>query len=220
MLLGNDAFEGQSAGQMAEADRVFLLLKGHMRRMREQLGVSIDQQPTVERLAVSPQFQAELSTVWQWYLAVQQELAADELRKADQAISNLNSAVNRVTAADLSGRAGNVWKREKASLIKLIANLDEASDIQAMRTAFKPLSEQIGVLARSFGFGEANPVYELHCPMAFGGQGAVWYQRDDQVRNPYYGASMLKCADRVERLVHEKPAKPLTPDSHQDHSQH
>lgn len=220
MLLGNDAFEGQAAEQMAEADRVFLLLKGHMRQMREQLGVSVDHQPTVEHLAVSPQFQAELKTVWEWYLTIQQELAADELQKADQAVSNLNSAVNRVTEADLSGRAANVWKREKTSLTELIANLDGASDIQAMRTAFKPLSEQIGVLARTFGFGEADPVYELHCPMAFGGQGAVWYQADDQVRNPYYGASMLKCADRVERIVHEERAKPVTSDSRQDHSQH
>ena len=40
MLLGNDAVEGSDATQPAEADRIFLLLKGHMRRMREQLDVA------------------------------------------------------------------------------------------------------------------------------------------------------------------------------------
>ncbi len=36
--------------------------------------------------------------------------------------------------------------------------------------------------------------------MAFEGRGATWIQADSAVRNPYYGATMLKCADRVEKL--------------------
>ncbi len=40
MLLGNDVVEGRDAQQLAEADRVYLLLKGHMRRMRDQLARS------------------------------------------------------------------------------------------------------------------------------------------------------------------------------------
>ncbi|MFG0254296.1 MAG: hypothetical protein ACF787_04260, partial [Rhodopirellula sp. JB053] len=43
-------------------------------------------------------------------------------------------------------------------------------------------------------------LYELHCPMAFEGRGASWIQSDVAVRNPYYGPSMLKCADKVEKL--------------------
>ena len=39
MLLGNDVVEGRDAKQMDEADRVYLLLKKHMRRLREQLSV-------------------------------------------------------------------------------------------------------------------------------------------------------------------------------------
>jgi Cu(I)/Ag(I) efflux system membrane fusion protein len=77
-----------------------------------------------------------------------------------------------------------------------------------MRAEFKPLSESIGVLAKSFGFGEGGPIYELHCPMAFQGKGGVWYQDNENVRNPYYGASMLTCADRVERIPHDPPAIP------------
>jgi len=38
MLLGNDAVEGRDADKQGDIDRVFLLLKGHMRRMREHLG--------------------------------------------------------------------------------------------------------------------------------------------------------------------------------------
>ena len=97
----------------------------------------------------------------------------------------------------------------RADIVIVTGGLGPTSDditMEAMREAFRSLSEEVGVLAKAFGFGEAGPVYELHCPMAFDGQGAVWYQADDAVRNPYYGASMLKCADRVEKLVQDEPA--------------
>ena len=62
------------------------------------------------------------------------------------------------------------------------------------------LSGVTGVLAISFGFGETMPVFQHHCPMAFGNKGAIWLQKDDQTRNPYFGSTMLKCADRVELI--------------------
>ena len=48
MLLGNDAVEGRDARQPTDIDRVFLLLKGHMRRVREQLGVMPEETTHVE----------------------------------------------------------------------------------------------------------------------------------------------------------------------------
>ena len=220
MLLGNDAVEGRDVKQMSEADRLFLALKGNMRRMRDQLGITPDAQPHIEHIAVSPQFQAELAAIWERYLAIQKELAADQFPQARNALTNLESAVAAVDDSMLTGRAKQVWEREKANLSKLIEGLRQAQDIKAMRAAFKPLSEEVGVLAKSFGFGEAGPIYELHCPMAFQNKGAIWYQENDQVRNPYYGSSMLKCADRVEKVVHDEPAMPDAHQSHQDHSQH
>ncbi len=100
----------------------------------------------------------------------------------------------------------SIWDREQANLKKLVDQLKQAKDIKAMRESFRSISEEVGVLAKAFGFGEASPIYELHCPMAFDGQGAIWYQANDEVRNPYYGATMLKCADRIEKVVRDGPA--------------
>ena len=55
--------------------------------------------------------------------------------------------------------------------------------------------------------------------MAFDGRGAVWYQDNDATRNPYYGSSMLKCADRVQEVVRDAPMAHES-DPPQDHSQH
>jgi Cu(I)/Ag(I) efflux system membrane fusion protein len=206
MLLGNDAVEGREAKRSEDADSAYLLLKGHMRRLRDQMAVTLDKQPMIERVTVTPAFLATLAGVWEQYLAVQRALAGDRFADARRAALGLQEATDRVRAASLSGRALQVWNREQANLKKVVAATAQAQDIETMRTAFAPLSQEIGVLARTFGFGKDRAVFELHCPMAFNGRGAIWYQDDKGVRNPYYGAPMLKCADRVEKLVHDEPA--------------
>jgi RND family efflux transporter MFP subunit len=209
MLLGNDAAEGREVQQIAEADRVFLLLKSHMRRMREQLDVMPDQQPRVEKLVVPAEFQADLARLWEQYIAITQALAADNFKEAQRFVLGFESAVATVTGGrSLEGRAQEVWDVERSNLEKLSERIKKSADISAMRNEFSPLSQEIGVLAKTFGFGEAGPIYELHCPMAFQGKGAVWY--------PYFGTTMLKCADRVERLVHDEPAVPK-PDGYNSH---
>jgi multidrug efflux pump subunit AcrA (membrane-fusion protein) len=220
MLLGNDVVEGRAAQQLAEADRVFLLLKGHMRRMREQLGVVTEEKTPIEHMAVSPRFQSDLAQVWQQYLALQQALAADNFQDAQKFLVGLESAVATVDDKPLAGQAKEAWASEKASLVKRIDSLKNSQDINAMRAQFLPLSEMIGVLANTFGFGEPGPIYELHCPMAFQGKGAIWYQDSDKVRNPYYGATMLACADRVEQIVRDEPDVPAAPSPSPDHSTH
>jgi len=201
MLLGNDAVEGADARRLDEADRVYLLLKSHMRRLREQYKVPRQTSREVQRLEVAAAFQSELAALWDRYQAVQKALAADEERMARESAALLQTALNTIEDEALkSPAAQQAWERERANLVRLVERLKQADDLTALRAAFRPLSEEIGVLAKTFGFGAAGPIYELHCPMAFAGQGAIWYQADDDVRNPYYGASMLKCADRVQEL--------------------
>jgi len=200
MLLGNDAAEGSDARQIEDADRVFLLLKGHMRRLHDQLGIQRGRQPQVERIAVTAEFQADLAGVWQAYLNIQRTLAADDFAGARQAVAEFRSAVAQVDDSPLSDRAKQIWAKELENTGKLLEVLDKAADIEAMRVEFLPLSQEIGVLVKSFGIGQAGSVFELHCPMAFQNRGATWYQDNDQVRNPYYGATMLQCADKVEKV--------------------
>ena len=224
MLLSNDAVEGGEVDESADAERVYLLLKGHMRRMREQLGVTQHEAADIERLTVSPEFQEMLRKIWQQYLLIGDALATDNPAEARSAAVTLQTLVTEIEGSELEPKAAIVWNKERTSLLKLIASLLKTDDIAAARNSFLPISQEIGVLAQSFGFGSEAPVWELHCPMAFRGKGATWYQDNDQVRNPYFGATMLKCADRVERVASE-PLRESAAGAHQnnghgDHSQH
>ncbi len=218
MLFGNDVVEGTDADQMVDANRAFLTLKGHVRRMREQLGLMQQQDLEIERIEAPAEFQGELAGVWKQYLNVQRALAADDFKSAQDSLGQFNASLNAVNDTALEGPAKEAWQKEQANLEKLIASLKQAEGIEAMRETFYPASQEIGVLAKTFGFGQSGPIFELHCSMAFQGRGATWYQDNDDTLNPYFGAAMLKCADRVEKVSHSGSKPSAQAEPHTDHS--
>ena len=103
------------------------------------------------------------------YVNAQEALADDDFDKARSALQSL------VQHADPAFK----------TLVEKAAN---AQDITAVRTAFKPLSEEIikGVMPEGLVLA--------YCPMADNDTGAHWIQKDQpQLMNPYFGATMLHC---------------------------
>jgi Cu(I)/Ag(I) efflux system membrane fusion protein len=41
----------------------------------------------------------------------------------------------------------------------------------------------------------SSTVYIQHCPMADSNNGADWLSQEKEIRNPYFGESMLKCGE-------------------------
>ena len=203
MLLENDAVEGSGVTGLGEADRVFLLTKQHVQRMREQFGLrhSGHEQHKGAMFQVPPEFQLRLATLFQAYLPIQKALAEDSIQRARSSVPTLVAAIRNVDSTVIDQPARDAWKREEANLAEIVARLQQSAEIDSFRSSFSLLSDEMSVIARSFGFGDDVPVYELHCPMAFSGRGAIWLQGDNATLNPYFGSTMLKCADRVEMIV-------------------
>lgn len=118
------------------------------------------------------------------YLAIATHLAADELDGVAAASEQLRTA-----AGSLHGKPG---------IDHIVAAVDgvASTDITAARRAFKPLSDGMIEYMRATPATQAGRTI-VHCPMAFANQGALWVQADGKVANPYYGASMLRCGDKV-----------------------
>ena len=70
-----------------------------------------------------------------------------------------------------------------------------AADLEAEREAFRDLSLAMAKLVDS---GELKGAGLFFCPMA----DAYWLQKtgDDELRNPYYGKSMLTCGSKVDKV--------------------
>lgn len=71
-----------------------------------------------------------------------------------------------------------------------------AQDIQTARTAFKKMSA--GMIEYLAAHPEAQAGHTIvHCTMTFGGKGGLWVQKEGKVMNPYEGAMMLHCGDKL-----------------------
>ena len=203
MLLANDSVEGSQVSRLAEADRVFVLTKRHIQRLRDHFGMTHadHEHHPMPTLVVPAEFQEQLGFVWLAYVPIQKALAHDNLQDARTGLASLDEAAQRIEAHLLKAKAAEVWTRESANLAEILAELKRAADIDAFRSAFALLSDEMSAIAKGFGFGADVAVYELHCPMAFNDRGAIWLQGDDVTLNPYFGSVMLQCADRKDKLV-------------------
>jgi Cu(I)/Ag(I) efflux system membrane fusion protein len=204
MLLRNDVAEGREVDSMREADRVFALTRQHVDQMKAQfpLPMSHDdmQMPAMANMNVPSEVTEQLTGFVGPYLDLSQALSADDLSGAKQAVEPLHDRLAGLLPIVSTDKAVEVWNKEKRDLSEIVARLQTANDLETLRSGFALLSEQMLSLQRMFGLPADSALYELHCPMAFEGRGASWLQSDDAVRNPYYGPSMLKCADKVEKL--------------------
>lgn len=217
MLMLNDAVEGRALLEINTAQRVLTSFSRNVQRLNEQFEVAMAETVPV-RLSVPPEFQEQLSNVWMAYLKISDALAGDDFDAAKQATSILGNSLKTVDMKLLTDQAAHMaWMKELKNLNTIGVSVYKAEDITTMRQHFESLSAVMEVVALTFGFGEQHPVYLLHCPMAFNNRGASWLQSDDQTQNPYFGATMLKCADRKERLT-VAPASGR-PDDH-NHQQH
>ena len=111
------------------------------------------------------------------YLEIHARLAAD---KTDGITA---SAANIAKTASAMGERG-------AAIAKAAKAVEDAGDLKAARDAFGPLSEAVIAAAQAEGM-QGLGVKQAFCPMVK----RSWLQKEDKIRNPYYGTSMLECGE-------------------------
>lgn len=71
-----------------------------------------------------------------------------------------------------------------------------AADIATARDAFKKMSGGMIEYMRANKDKQAGHMI-VHCTMTFEGNGGLWVQTEGKVNNPYEGAMMLTCGDKL-----------------------
>jgi Cu(I)/Ag(I) efflux system membrane fusion protein len=120
-----------------------------------------------------------VKSVLDHYLAIQKELTKDSIKGVDEHASAIAKAVK-----------GDDMKMLSPDVAKLAEDLAQAKDIKKAREAFKPLSASLVKYLADNKAGKGT-YHEAYCPMAK----ASWLQTEKEVRNPYYGKSMLDCGE-------------------------
>ena len=119
------------------------------------------------------------------YLTIQRSLAADTERGVKKAVKGMLTAIEEL--ADSEGKkSASLAKRLKGDALAV----GKAKKLSAMREAFKSLSEPIVDWAKA---AKPKGLDVAHCSMVK----ASWVQKSGELRNPYYGASMLTCGEKI-----------------------
>ncbi|MDQ8185498.1 efflux RND transporter periplasmic adaptor subunit [Pelagicoccus sp. SDUM812002] len=116
------------------------------------------------------------------YLELQTALAADDLRAAKVAVDGLHHSLGHGSPID-------------STLHALVESqtLDEIRrpHFETLSRAFlEAVSENPDIFSQE--------LYRMHCPMVYPDRGADWLQSSGDLRNPYFGASMLTCGEVIE----------------------
>lgn len=86
-----------------------------------------------------------------------------------------------------------------AALQALTTKISNAGDIEVQRTAFAALSADFIARVKTSGVNSGE-VYVEYCPMAMNDKGASWLSNEKDIKNPYYGESMLTCGEVKETI--------------------
>ncbi len=129
------------------------------------------------------------------YFNLKDALVGDDNDKAKGLGATLVASLKNF---DASGYGDSQQKELKDIMEDAIEHAEHIgeSDIKHQREHFKILSKDITDMVAITG--TATKLYEQFCPMYDGG--TAWLSMKEEVRNPYYGSSMLKCG-KVQREI-------------------
>jgi Cu(I)/Ag(I) efflux system membrane fusion protein len=197
MRLSNDAFEGREAADAATQKASLKMLAETVAMMRKHLGSS-PEDPQAKPLSLSDVAKAKVQEAWSAYNALHAGLAGDDLTKAQSANERLASAAKSLEASGLPEGGQKAWSDLRELISKEGKAIAAASDLDGARTRFEHISVAMEAALRVLG--SQSSVHVMHCPMAFDGRGARWLQDAEDLLNPYFGSSMLRCGSTLEVL--------------------
>jgi len=159
--------------------------------------------PSVEKTHVSEDAKQALAPLYTIYLDLKDALVSDKKRDAKRKALELIDELQNIDMSLFEGDAHMVFMTFHDLILNHMPERKEMSDIEVLRTAFEYISDGMIGFTKAFSpLGET--VYVQYCPMAFNNKGADWISRSEDIKNPYFGASMLTCGEIIDTLKIEK----------------
>jgi hypothetical protein len=112
------------------------------------------------------------------YLEIQGRLAVDKLEGVKP-------------AAEAIGQQATRMGTEGMAIVKAAKAVADAADLKTARETFGPLSDAVIAAGNAEGWKDLPDLRVAYCPMIK----KSWIQKDEAIKNPYYGSMMLTCGE-------------------------
>ncbi|WP_026808435.1 efflux RND transporter periplasmic adaptor subunit [Arenibacter latericius] len=153
----------------------------------------------IERLEVPSEFRKQLKAVFNDYMVMENALVQDNSEIPQNTASSLLKSIKKVDMKLLKDDAAhNKWMQLDKELQEAATEISKTSDIKMQRDNFIALSAHLINAVKTFGIDQK--VYVEYCPMVNNDVGAFWLSTEEEILNPYFGASMLRCGEVTDEI--------------------
>jgi hypothetical protein len=133
---------------------------------------------------------SETTPIIDSYILIKNGLVADNLVDAAKGGTAMVDAFSKFDMTKLSGDTHKEYMEIMESAKEHAEHIVK-SDINHQREHFEALSTDVNDLVTLLG--TEKTLYHDFCPMANNNKGAYWLSEVKDIKNPYFGAKMLKC---------------------------
>lgn len=156
---------------------------------------------------VTPAFARELLPLIEGYLLLTRGLADDDLDRAKEGLQQQQQTLATIGEHRLSGDAHVSWMNHYNELELILNDMKASDSLNGLRSRLQELTLALEKIHLNFGAGTLPPLNRVFCPMVDGDSIGTWLQRDEEVRNPYWGEAMLGCGEVFDQLGNSSGTK-------------
>jgi hypothetical protein len=128
------------------------------------------------------------------YYNVKDALVNSNATEAANAAKELSTLIKTLPVNKTGADQVPDYKELQQKISADASNLAATKDLVKQRVAFQALSESVITLIKTQK--QSVPAYIMYCPM----KKAYWVSKVEQIKNPYYGSSMLTCGSITQTL--------------------
>lgn len=162
--------------------------------MKMEAGRQQDGKSGTGPVSVSSQAKRALQPVYAAYLQWKDALAGDNFAEGKKAAESMKRELEKINMGLFQGKAHNKWMGNQGNLNNSLQHVQHFKDIEQLRKTFQGISAVMIDMTNTFDPLQET-VYVQHCPMADNNKGADWLSSEREIRNPYFGSSMLTCGE-------------------------
>ena len=148
-----------------------------------------------QKVSLSEDFQDGLESLLPSYFSLKDALVSSQPGLAAEKAKIMTEKVNEMNTSKLQPVASKKMDKIK-DMVNLIAKSD---DLEYQRNHFATLSDAMTTLVSGLT-SLGQKVYVQRCPMAKEHNGALWLSSEQEIKNPYFGESMLDCGITIQEL--------------------
>jgi len=165
-------------------------------------GKDADKQKDVKQskpISISKEAKKALQPVYADYLKLKDFLATDNLEGAKKVAVSMQANLAKINMSIFTGESHTVWMKFSSNLKNTLQHVSHLSNIEEVREKFRQISITMIEMTNTFNPFDKT-LYIQYCPMADNDKGADWLSSEKEIKNPYFGKSMLKCGEVTKEI--------------------